>query len=123
MAIVMASFLGALGGTISGLFLLMLLRKLALVWKKHADQKLPKKIVHRGLIVVAGPFVLALFSVARIFYASQTGHDFAQVVLLAFYGVAGLYSLFMSAFIFTLFEHLYKLTDFRIKKQNDFFDV
>lgn len=122
-AVILASFLGGMGGFVSGFFLLMLLKKLAMTWKKHAGAPLPRKIVKRGLLVAGGPFILGIFSILRIFYASQTGHDFSQVILLGFYATAGIYSLFMSAFIFTMFEQLYKLADIRVKRNHDFFGV
>lgn len=122
-AVILASFFGLVGGAVSGFFLLMLLKKLAMTWKKHTGEYLPRKIVKRGLLVAGGPFFLALFSIIRVFYASQNGSDFPQMVLLLFYAASGVYFLFMSAFIFTMFEQLYKLSDIRLKKQNDFFGV
>lgn len=122
-AVILASFFGVVGGSVSGFFLLMLLKKLAMTWKKHTGEYLPRKIVKRGVLVATGPFLLALFSIVRIFYASQTGSDYPQMVLLMFYSASGIYFLFMSAFIFTMFEQLYKLSDIRLKKQNDFFGV
>lgn len=118
-AVILASFFGLVGGAVSGFFLIMLLKKLSITWKKHTGEHLPRKIVKRGLLVAAGPFILSIYSIARIFYASQTGKDYHQMFLLGFYAASGVYFLFMSAFIFTMFEQLYKLSDIRIKKQSD----
>lgn len=118
-AVILASFFGLVGGVVSGFFLMMLLKKLSITWRKHTGEYLPRKIVKRGLLVAAGPFILAIYSIARIFYASQTGEDYHQMFLLGFYAASGVYFLFMSAFIFTMFEQLYKLSDIRMKKQSD----
>ncbi len=122
-AVILASFLGGVGGFVSGFFLLMLLKKLLMMWRKHTGEHLPRNIVKRGLAVASGPIIFALFSVVRIFYSSQTGSDYPHLLLLGFYAAGGVYFLFMSAFIFTMFEQLYKLSDIRLKKQNDFSDV
>ena len=109
LVVIFISFIAGITSLIAAGFIMLLLQHMNALWKKRAAKQLPHTVAKRGLLLASGPALLTLFCILRIFIVLRTGHDVSiWWGLLCLLG-AGVYCLAMSAFIFTVFEEMYKL--------------
>lgn len=116
MAVIFTSFVSAVLAAIATSFFMILLQRMNDMWKRRTGNQIPRNIAKRGIALAIGPAFYTVVCALKIFLIITTGTDLSVWWNLLFMILIGFYCVGISAFIFSIFEELYKVQDIEIDK-------